>query len=223
MSRFCSILWWFLILGLVNGAAAAAAAAGDVTTRPSTAPAVDDAMIARWVRQLGDDSYAKREGASAALLSAGKAALPALRAAAVAEGSELEVVSRAQRLIEQLTAPPGPSGKVLREALPILNSKRPRILQARVVEPGVNEIRSVIKSAASLVVRRDARGISVVVNVESNGKAQSETYRSTNPEMLAKEHPQAYELYVDLMRSMSGDKDTAGPFHTWFESVANAK
>jgi hypothetical protein len=216
MSRPRGILR-FIFVGAIAGWSA-----GGATTRPSGSAVVDEAAIARWVRQLGDDSYAKREAASAALLSSGKAALPALRAAA-ADGTDLEIVSRAQRLIEQLTAPPAPSGKVLREALPILNSKRPRILQARVVEPGVNEVSSAIKSAAALVVRRDAKGISVVVSVESNGMSESETYRAENPQSLAKEHPQAYELYADLMRSMSGDKDMGGPFHTWFESAANAK
>lgn len=57
--------------------------------------------IDRLVDQLGADSYQVREDAQKALQKIGKPALPALRKAC--ESQDLEVASRAQELIEQLT------------------------------------------------------------------------------------------------------------------------
>jgi WD40 repeat protein len=63
----------------------------------------DADAIARWVRQLGDDDFDKREEASQKLQDAGEAALPALQEAAEKE-SDAEVRARARkiaRVIEQ--------------------------------------------------------------------------------------------------------------------------
>jgi tetratricopeptide (TPR) repeat protein len=66
----------------------------------SAAPAPSDKEnIARWVMQLGDDDFARREEASAKLWAAGEAAEAALRA--VADSSDAEVSRRARDILER--------------------------------------------------------------------------------------------------------------------------
>src|SRR5438045_3337217 len=63
--------------------------------------AVDDARIARLIKQLGNDKYTEREEAGKALEAIGKPALKTLREAR--SGSEdAEVRRRAQHLVERI-------------------------------------------------------------------------------------------------------------------------
>jgi WD40 repeat protein len=75
---------------------------------PSTGKkaAADEKAVAVLIRQLGDDSFAKRDAANRALAEIGAPALPLLRKAVI-EGSDLEVRKRASKLIRTFAARPG--------------------------------------------------------------------------------------------------------------------
>jgi hypothetical protein len=84
-------------------AAAALLGAADDPTRTQPSPATDAKgveKIKELIKQLGDDSYAVREKASAALVALGQPALPLLREAT--KDSDLEIVRRAQACIERI-------------------------------------------------------------------------------------------------------------------------
>jgi hypothetical protein len=66
--------------------------------KPQSSPASE--QIARWIVQLGDDSYFVREAASEKLGEAGDNAEPALKAALAS--TDAEVVRRAGDLLEQI-------------------------------------------------------------------------------------------------------------------------
>lgn len=67
-------------------------------------PAVDAQIVARWVRELDDDSFAEREKATASLEARGEAALPALEQALRGNPS-LEARLRIDRLFQRLRSP----------------------------------------------------------------------------------------------------------------------
>ena len=79
-----------------------------LTTKPGT-PRCDSGKeteaerIARLIKQLGDDAFANREGASKELEAIGEPALAALRKAARAS-ADLEVRKRAQRALRAIVA-----------------------------------------------------------------------------------------------------------------------
>lgn len=81
--------------------AALSVAAALLTVVPSFADAPPDKpdadAIARWVRQLGDDDFDRREEASQKLQDAGEAALPALYEAA-GKDADAEVRARARKI-----------------------------------------------------------------------------------------------------------------------------
>src|SRR5262245_9406942 len=79
-----------------------ACAAAVVGSDPSNEAAA--ARINRLIRQLGDNSFAKREAASKELRSIGEPALDPLRKAA-AGADDAEVRSRAERIIETIMRP----------------------------------------------------------------------------------------------------------------------
>lgn len=68
---------------------------------PRAAVAADDKEIERLIQQLGDDEFAKREAATAALNKVGKSALKALRRAAK-ESGDAEIRSRAAALVQAI-------------------------------------------------------------------------------------------------------------------------
>src|SRR3954470_22959735 len=86
-----------LILGLsfVLSAGLSALLAG-----PAESPA-DTPEITRWVRQLGDENFQRRDAASRALERIGEPALPALQRAADSSG-DLEVRRRAGELVKTI-------------------------------------------------------------------------------------------------------------------------
>jgi hypothetical protein len=108
--------WRIVALGVGLGFAAAHAA-----EKGPAAPSAEE--IARWVRQLDDDSFPVRESASKGLLRAGKAAIRALTVAAA--GDSLEVTERALRILGELgSSPEGETARVARAALKDLAGSR---------------------------------------------------------------------------------------------------
>src|SRR5215475_8040048 len=90
----------YAIAGAVAGILLAAQV-GTVSGEPGKEKEAE--RIARLIKQLGDDSFAKREAASKALEAIGKPALPALRKAA-ASGNDPELRQRAERIIQVIAA-----------------------------------------------------------------------------------------------------------------------
>jgi hypothetical protein len=70
---------------------------------PTVTAAPDDAEIARLVKQLGNDGFARREEASKRLEAIGEPARAALKRAA-ASSADAEIRHRASRLIQALNA-----------------------------------------------------------------------------------------------------------------------
>ncbi len=69
-------------------------------------PGIND-EINQFITQLGDDSWAKREAAQQALQKLGKAAQTQLEKAS--KSTDIEVASRAERLLALITKPAEPS------------------------------------------------------------------------------------------------------------------
>jgi hypothetical protein len=183
------------------------------TAAPTTRPAPDEATIARLIVDLGSDTFATREAAMLALLKTGKAAEPQLRDAAE-HAKDPEVRGRATVLLARLAQPP--AGKVLRAVGPALAQGPKRVIQARVVRPGINELTVTTRDAAA-VIRSDADGIAVTVSSTADG-FQSEKYAAKTPDELARSHPAAYELYDAVVTKTGGGRKEGRDFRAWFEN-----
>lgn len=80
---------------------------GQDASPPKAKQTLDEKTIRALIKQLGDDSYEKREDAQKKLVAAGKAAIPLLRKAA-AESNDAEVRERALSAAKAISAGPGP-------------------------------------------------------------------------------------------------------------------
>src|SRR5438552_5613976 len=89
--------------------------------RGRTADAADEARLKALVRQLGDDSFAKREQATAQLVAAGARAKPFLKQAE--HDSDLEVAHRARECRQRIEQ--GSTSAVLAAAVRALARQRP--------------------------------------------------------------------------------------------------
>lgn len=180
---------------------------------PATRPVVEEAAIARLITDLGSDAFATREAATAALLKAGKAAEAQLRQAAE-KATDAEVRNRATVVLARLADSAG-GGKVLRAVTPALTNGK-RVMQARVVRPGVNEL-SVTTREAAAVIRCNSEGIEVTVSSTADGFA-SEKYAGKTGAELARTHPEAYVLYDAIVTEMGGGRKDGADLRAWFES-----
>jgi uncharacterized protein (TIGR03067 family) len=88
----------YVVVGTVVGVILAAQAG---TLRGDPGKETDADKIARLIRQLGDDAFAKREAASKELEAIGAPALAALRKAA-ASSDDLEIRRRAERITDAI-------------------------------------------------------------------------------------------------------------------------
>jgi hypothetical protein len=114
------------------------------------------------------------------------------------------------------TRPAAREGPVLREAAPRLTAGQ-RIVQARVAEPGRNEV-SVAAKEYGGVVRCDRRGVEVVVAVTRGGETTMEAYRADDPAALGRARPEAYRVYDAVLSEAGGEGDAGKKFRAWFES-----
>jgi hypothetical protein len=181
----------------------------------ATPPAVDRPAIARWIAELSSDHFATREAATASLVKAGRAAEGQLREA-VAETRDPEVRNRATMILARL-ARAAAGGEVLRAAAPTLVAGK-RVLNARVVRPGVHEL-SVNTQENCGVVRCDSKGIHVTVSTTVGGR-RTETYSAASAAALAQAHPEAYDLYDSIVTETGGGREEGNDLRTWFEGPA---
>jgi hypothetical protein len=181
---------------------------------PATRPTDSAAAIARSIANLASDDFAIREAATAALLKAGKAAEQPLRTAAE-NARDAEVRTRATVILARLTQPAG-GGKVLRAAAPTLTAGQ-RITQARVVQPGTNEL-SVRTRDTAAVIRCDAAGIDLTVTRTADG-FETEKYTAKTSAELAQIHPEAYQLYDSVITEMGGGREEGKALRQWFETA----
>ena len=79
------------------------------------APALEATVLKRLARQLDSQRFAERETAAARLKDAGKAALPGLQEV-LKQSPSTELRHRAEKLIEEISAPPLPGGGDVRSA-----------------------------------------------------------------------------------------------------------
>ena len=97
-----------LISGVARGAVLLLGASISLAAAPTLlvaqeVTAIDEAQIVDWIQQLGDESFATRQRAESALLSAGSQAIPLLQATAQwSNTGDHEVQLRAQRLVALL-------------------------------------------------------------------------------------------------------------------------
>src|SRR5262249_4611904 len=89
--------------------------------RQRTVDAADETRLKTLVRQLGDDSFEKREEASRQLVAIGARALPILRQAST--DSDIEVVRRAQECLRRIEQ--GTTSVVLSTAVHVLGQRKP--------------------------------------------------------------------------------------------------
>jgi hypothetical protein len=122
------------------------------------------ARVKALVRQLGDDSFEKREGASKALVAAGVIALPYLREAAKAE--DREVARRARACLQQIGG--GPGVDVPAAAVRLVGWKRPA---------GAAKVLLDYLPAADEPVAREVRAALVAV-AERDGKPDADLVRA---------------------------------------------
>ena len=85
----------------VCAAVALALVAGVGSLRGNSGTAAKSDRVAALIKQLGDDAFAKREGASKELEDIGEPALAALRKAATSS-DDLEIRRRAERIIQTI-------------------------------------------------------------------------------------------------------------------------
>ena len=177
---------WVLVVGLAAGAAWA----GDAP--PATGPARVPALIA----QLGDADYAAREEAMQRLVEVGKAALPALRAAAKSE--DPEVRNRVEQLLKRFErrAVPGKSstGKLVARDLKVTEGPEGRTVEV------TEEFRTV-------KITLNEEGLEMSVTGDLNGKQATEVFRAATPEELRKENPEAFAVYAYQMSVIGGNGD----------------
>jgi hypothetical protein len=93
---------WFAIVGAVISVVLVAQVG---TLRGDLGKETEAEMVARLIKQLGDDAFAKREAATEQLKALGEPALEALRKAAASD-SDPEIRARAERIIQAI-APAG--------------------------------------------------------------------------------------------------------------------
>jgi hypothetical protein len=96
--------------------------------KPGSTPADLEKKLAGFLKDLGDEEWAKRETASQAIVRIGKPALPALREVA-ASSKDAEVVQRAKEAIAKIEA----SGSTL-DSLRALGSAGQNAVQARILQ-----------------------------------------------------------------------------------------
>jgi hypothetical protein len=141
--------------------------------RHRTADASDSARILALVRELGDDSFAVREGATRKLVAIGPRARHALRASL--NDSDPEVARRAEDCLRQINA--GASASVIAAAVRMLARHNPpraaevllAYLPSAEDESVGNEVRAVL---VSLAVRDGKADLAVVAALEDANAAR---------------------------------------------------
>jgi hypothetical protein len=165
-----------------------AGAASPAPGQEQRAGAVSGEEIKGLVEQLGADDYTTREAAAKRLKGLGKAALPALEAAA--KHDDPEVASRAQALVKRIAVRPLPAPD-RRGAGAMLRRMNMRIT----VGENNTRVMDVAEDGRQIQIRQGPDGITVVVQGLVDGEPGSEEYTANDAAQLKEDMPEVYAIY----------------------------